>query len=176
MTNHVHFLVSPRKKDAISRVTQVVGSTYASYVNEKYERTGSLWEGRHRSCLVDSDQYLLTCHRYIELNPVRAGLVRVPGAYPWSSFRINASPATSWLAPHGAYLGLGKSAEDRTRAYLGMFDQSLADEDVDEIRATINSGMPLARESFIVDLERRHDVSFGRKRRGWPKRARIEAG
>lgn len=90
MTNHVHFLATPDDENAISRTMKVVGSRYAQYVNKKYRRTGTLWEGRHRSSLVQSERYLLTCMRYIECNPVRAQMVTRPEEYRWSSYGTNA--------------------------------------------------------------------------------------
>ena len=100
MTNHIHFLVSPEEADSISRVMQVVGSRYGYYFNKKYKRSGTVWEGRHKSSLVQSDRYLLTCMRYIELNPVVAGMVDKPEKYRWSSFLVNAWARTSLIAPH----------------------------------------------------------------------------
>jgi putative transposase len=90
MTNHIHILVTPESKRSISDTMKVVGSRYAQYINLKYRRTGTLWEGRHRSSLVQSERYLLSCYRYIELNPVRAGMVSRPEEYRWSSYAINA--------------------------------------------------------------------------------------
>ena len=90
MTNHIHFLVTPATDDAISQTMKIVGSRYAQYFNRKYKRTGTLWEGRHKSSLIQSECHLLTCYRYIELNPVRAGMVERPEEYIWSSYSANA--------------------------------------------------------------------------------------
>ncbi len=100
MTNHIHILATPDKVDSISNTMKVVGSRYAQYINRKYKRTGTLWEGRHRSSLVQTEKYLLTCSRYIELNPVRAGMVRRPEEYRWSSYGVNGWGDSSWLTPH----------------------------------------------------------------------------
>ena len=107
MTNHVHFLLTPESNTAVSNTMKVVGSRYALYINRRYGRTGTLWEGRHRSSLVDSECYLLTCMRYIELNPVRARMVVSPERYCWSSYAANASGVTTWIRPHGEYEALG---------------------------------------------------------------------
>lgn len=120
MTNHIHFLVTPDTETGISNTMKVVGSRYAQYIKPKYKRTGALWEGRHRSSLAQTDRYLLVCMRYIELNPVRAGMVGRPEEYKWSSYGVNAWGDNSWLTPRAGYLGLGESVdsqhgEDRKR-------------------------------------------------------------
>lgn len=89
MTNHVHLLLTPHHKDSIAKTLQSVGRRYVQYFNHVYQRTGTLWEGRYKATLIDSEAYLLTCYRYIELNPVRAGLVSHPREYPWSSYRLH---------------------------------------------------------------------------------------
>jgi putative transposase len=108
MTNHVHFLVTPGSDDAISKLMKNVGSRYAQYINRKYRRTGTLWEGRHKSSLIQSERYLLTCYRYIELNPVRAAMVKRPEEYRWSSYNANAWEDSSWLKPHTEYERLSR--------------------------------------------------------------------
>lgn len=90
MTNHVHLLMTPYEENSLGRVMQSLGRRYVQYFNYRYRRTGTLWEGRYRATLIDAESYLLTCYRYIELNPVRAGMVSHPGDYPWSSYRSNA--------------------------------------------------------------------------------------
>ena len=113
MTNHIHFLVTPEDEEAISKMMKSVGSRYAQYINLKYKRTGTLWEGRHRSSLVQTEKYLLRCYRYIELNPVRADIVKRPEEYKWSSYGVNAWGDDSWLVPHEEYLRLGKTTDER---------------------------------------------------------------
>ena len=90
MTNHVHLLMTPTTREGISRAMQSIGRRYVQYINREYRRCGTLWESRHKASLVDAERYLLTCYRYIELNPVRAGMVEHPGDYRWSSYRHNA--------------------------------------------------------------------------------------
>src|ERR1017187_9011678 len=90
MTNHVHLLVTPETESSLSKTMQSIGRRYVQYFNHVYGRTGTLWEGRYKSTLIDSERYLLTCMRYIELNPVRAEMLAHPGDYPWSSYRANA--------------------------------------------------------------------------------------
>ncbi len=101
MTNHVHLLLTPRDRDSISRLLQYVGRRYVAYVNHRYGRTGTLWEGRFKASVIDASEYLLRCYRYIELNPVRAGMVDSPRGYRWSSYRANAQGAADpAVSPH----------------------------------------------------------------------------
>jgi len=118
MTNHVHLLMTPESEDSISRLMKAQGSRYAFYVNKRYSRTGTMWEGHHKSSVVDADTYLLTCYRYIELNPVRASMVKMPEEYRWSSYCVNAwGEQDVWLTPHPTYLALGKDSSKRYYAY-----------------------------------------------------------
>jgi len=109
MTNHVHLLITPECVDSISNLMKVVCSRYAQYINKKYTRTGSLWEGRHKASVIDSESYLLKCYRYIELNPVTADMVKRPEGYAWSSNHCNAWGGQNRLiSGHESYLALAK--------------------------------------------------------------------
>lgn len=155
MTNHVHLLVTPMAAGSVSRMMQTLGRRYVRYFNHSYRRTGTLWEGRFRSCLVEADTYLLTCQRYIELNPVRAGMVARPSDYHWSSFHTNALGIASRLwTPHPVYLGLGGDAPERAQTYLGLFDTALGEQSVGEIRAATNMGLALGNDRFKEEIER----------------------
>jgi putative transposase len=122
MTNHVHLLCTPSNTTGISKMMQSLGRQYVRYFNYTYQRTGILWEGRFRSCLVQDQGYLFYLYRYIELNPVRANMVNDPAEYSWSSYQCNALGARSdLLTPHDSYLSLGKAEEDRCIAYRAMF-------------------------------------------------------
>ena len=134
MTNHVHFLVTPDDETAVSRTMKVVGSRYAQYVNKKYRRTGTLWEGRHRGSLVQAERYLLICMRYIECNPVRAQMVARPEEYRWSSYGANAWGDSTWLRPNAQYRGLGVTTSERAHAYRALFRTHVPDEDLHLIR------------------------------------------
>lgn len=126
MTNHVHLLVTPSSVGAVSRMMQWLGRQYVGYINGRYRRTGTLWEGRYKSCLVDTERYLLTCYRYIELNPVRAAMVADPADYAWSSYRANAQAlADPLVVPHAEYLRLGADAPERCVAYRYLFEDAL---------------------------------------------------
>jgi putative transposase len=119
MTNHVHLLVTPSEAGAIGMMMQDLGRRYVRVINTIHARSGTLWEARFRSGMIDSENYLLTCQRYIELNPVRAGLVSQPGAYPWSSHSYYAAEiANQLITEHPVYLRLGSTAPERSAAYL----------------------------------------------------------
>jgi putative transposase len=147
MTNHVHLLVTPPCATAVSDMMQIVGRRYVPYFNGRYRRTGTLWEGRFRSTPIDSERYFFTCARYIELNPVRAGIARHPGEYAWSSFRANAEQVTdSLVATHRLYDSLGSSSQARALAYAALFAMPQDDEAMNAIRRATNTGMPLLKE------------------------------
>lgn len=169
MTNHVHLLVSPVAHESISRLIQYVGMLYVTYVNRRYGRSGTLWEGRHKGSLVQASDYLLACYRYIELNSVRAGMVEVPGDYPWSSYRQNAfGEDAARLTPHDQYLALGKAAADRQHAYRGLFSNALGPDQLHAFRAAAQTGTRLGNDRFRKEVE----IAFGRRvgqaRRGRP--------
>jgi putative transposase len=136
MTNHVHLLVTPRSRGAVSRTMQRLGSLHAARVNANQGRTGTLWEGRFRSCLVDSEQYALSCIRYIELNPVRAGMVADAGGFRWSSFAFHARGVHDELiSPHPTYLSLGHDREERCAAYRVVVREAGYAAEIAELRA-----------------------------------------
>ena len=122
MTNHVHLLVTPKGNAETSLFMQYIGRRYVPYINHKYRKSGSIWEGRYKASLVQAEEYFLTVMRYIELNPVRAGMVAAPGHYRWSSFCHNTGiKKISFINPHPTYLALGVSEEERFRAYQALF-------------------------------------------------------
>ena len=145
MTNHVHILTTPMIDHGIPQMMQALGRRYVYYVNKTYRRTGTLWEGRYKSCLIDSDHHLLRCMRYSELNPVRANMVSHPGEYEWSSYRINAQGETSLLIEqHLLYLELGSTTEERNLAYRELFRDHMSAEALHEIRDALNCVHSLA--------------------------------
>lgn len=168
MTNHIHFLATPERSDSLSNLMKVAGSRYAQHINRKYKRTGTLWEGRHRSSLVQSETYLLSCYRYIELNPVRARMVTHPGDYPWSSYGANVTGASHWLVAHPEYLRLGPGVCERARAYEALFDQHLHEDDVSMIRKGLHFNHPTADERFCNAIEKEYGIDLGRMARGRP--------
>lgn len=154
MTNHVHLLVTPSTEHGLGKVVQMVGRYYVQYFNHQYHRTGTLWEGRYKASLLDSERYLLTCQRYIEMNPVRAGMVDHPAEYPWSSYRTNAVGEPSRLVtPHELYLRLGGTLDERRSAYRALFNHALSEETMEEIRDAANKGWALAGPRFLQEIE-----------------------
>lgn len=157
MTNHVHLLATPEFDDSISKVFQSVGRRYVQYFNFTYRRSGTLWEGRFRATVVDSEQYLLTLMRYIELNPVRAGMVAHPRDYAWSSYHYNAQGEAGlnadWITQHREYVRLGRSAAERQSAYRQLFRAALPAHDLKEIRESTHKGWALGNERFKAKIE-----------------------
>jgi putative transposase len=144
MSNHVHLLLTPRDAVLVPRILMSLGRRYVPYFNRRYVRTGTLWESRYRSSLVTNDFYLLACHRYVELNPVRAGMTADPAGYRWSSYGANAMGRDDALvAPHPLYLALGKSADERCAAYRMLFDVPMRPETLDEIRGSLKKSRPI---------------------------------
>jgi putative transposase len=168
MTNHVHLLLTPQRADSCAVLFKRLGLLHTQYTNRKYGRTGTLWEGRFRSCLVQSRRYLLACQRYVELNPVRAGIASHPGAYPWSSYLANAEGVQdSRITPHLDYLCLGRDDSERRHEYRRLFGSHLDDDLLREIRATTNGGYALGTEAFQRDVAQK----LGRRAaRGMPGR------
>lgn len=149
MTNHVHLLITPHEERSLSKAFQVLGRYYVQYFNYRYQRTGALWEGRYKAAPIDTEAYLLTCMRYIELNPVRAGMVAHPSEYPWSSYDCNAFGHTNNLVtPHLEYQRLGMIDEERQTAYQQLFNDQIAQKSMTEIREATNKGWVLGNEQF----------------------------
>jgi len=143
MSNHVHILATPDGVSSASNMMQQLGRKYVSYFNKAHCRTGTLWEGRFRSSSIRSVRYLFACYRYIELNPVRAGLVQLPGEYEWSSYRANAEGGWSdLLTPREEWLALGESRDLRVRQYRSIFGD-VVDEYDDQIRLALKKGRAL---------------------------------
>jgi len=171
MTNHVHLLLTPHHKDSIAKILQSVGRRYVQYFNHVYQRTGTLWEGRYKATLIDSEAYLLTCYRYIELNPVRAGMVSHPREYPWSSYRWHGEGKPDELVcDHAIYQALGESGGARLAAYCALFDSPLSENEIDTIREATNKAWVLGSERFreaVAALETRRvrPLPKGRPRR-----------
>lgn len=154
MTNHVHLLVTPQEAGALGTMMQDLGRRYVRVINTIHGRSGTLWEARFKASLVDSESYLLTCHRYIELNPVRAGLVRDAASYSWSSHAYYAGErANDLIAEHPLYLGLGATASERHAAFRSLFQTQLDERVVAQIRKAVNSDSALGSEAFMAEAE-----------------------
>jgi putative transposase len=153
MTNHVHLLLTPGKPESVGLLMKGLGQRYVQYINRTYRRSGTLWEGRFRSSLVQEEGYVLACYRYIELNPVRAGMVEHPGEYRWSSYRVNAQAEVSGLIrPHPSFLALGVGQEERLRAYRGLFSEQLEPVLVEQIRSATNGNYVLGNSRFAAQV------------------------
>lgn len=143
MTNHVHLLVTPRNTEACSSLMRSLAHRYAQYFNKKYARTGSLWEGRYRACLVESDSHVLACHRYIELNPVRAGMVGEAAGYSWSSYHVNSEGSVDPMVRiHPVVQAVGPDS------YRKLVADGLPRETLTEIRTSTQGGYPFASDAF----------------------------
>lgn len=169
MTNHVHLLVTPTLSNNVSLFMQFIGRRYVPYINHKYGKTGSIWEGRYKASLVQEDKYFLTVMRYIEMNPVRASMVDLPGHYPWSSYCHNAGiRRISFIRSHPVYIALGKTDRKRCVAYQKLFEGHLCSDDMRRIDESWLTGTPLGNDSFKGEVEQRLKCKVGQVRRGRP--------
>ncbi len=167
MTNHIHLLISGKTALAIGAVMKAVNERYVQYVNRTYERSGTLWDGRYYSSLVQEDNYFLACHRYIELNPVRAGIVASPADYRWSSYAGNAEGTSDpLLQPHLVYLGLGQDAASRQSAYKQLFEQEIDEELLGQLRDCVKGNRVTGTARYSAQV----DQTFGRAHRAKPGR------
>ena len=154
MTNHVHLLATPEDEQGVSRMMQSLGRRYVQRFNFNYRRTGTLWEGRYKSTLVDADSCLLTVYRYIELNPVRAKMVEHAAEYHWSSYQYNAiGKAIKLITPHEQYLKLGSTSAERQSAYRLLFRDHMVELDLKTIREATNKNWALGSERFKAQIE-----------------------
>ena len=174
MTNHVHLLLTPRLGESAGRLMKRLGQRYVQFVNRSHRRSGTLWEGRFRSCLIQQEAYLLACYRYIELNPVRAGMVARPADYPWSSYHANARGQTDALiVPHPLYLALDRADAKRRSAYRALFRKRLAPDFVDKLRRATNGNFAFGDEAFEAQVA----AALGRRvtpgKPGRPKREKA---
>ena len=169
MTNHVHLLASAERPYDLSYMMQHLGRRFVRYVNHVYRRSGTLWEGRFKASLVDTEAYFLRCSRYIECNPVRARMVMHPGDYRWSSYRAHALGAPDKLvSSHEQYERLGQDAAERQGAYRELCRSELDPKEIGEIRDTVNQGWPLGSERFKDEIERALQRAARPPKRGRP--------
>ncbi|MEQ1533568.1 MAG: transposase [Sideroxydans sp.] len=170
MTNHVHLLITPTDAAAIPKLIIALGRRYVQYINVSYRRTGTLWDSRYKSSLIQAEDYLLACQRYIELNPVRADMVNDPSHYRWSSYRSNGlGQPSDILTPHPLYLSLGITDEERQSAYRALFRAQLDDHAISDIRLALNQNQPLGNERFYQHIEQMTGQRRESKPRGRPR-------
>jgi len=170
MPNHIHLLMTPSSKQAVSRTIQYLGSSYVTYFNRRYKRNGTLWEGRHKGTIISADDYFFSCSRYIVLNPVRAGIVKNPGEYCWSSYQSNAlGNPDAIISPHEAYMSLASDARSRATAYQSIFEAIEFDAtEIQIIRASTQTGTPLGSKQFREHIETLLGCKVGHPVRGRP--------
>ncbi len=171
MTNHVHLLLTPEAAESASLMMKNVNQRYVQYINRTYDRSGTLWGGRFKSCLTETDQYALACYRYVELNPVRAKIVDHPKHYRWSSYAANAD---GWfnklLSPHPVYLALGLNDPERRKRYRALVQSGLDDDTVTRIRSATNTNMVLGNERFEREIAAMLGRSIVQRKRGRPRK------
>ncbi len=174
MDNHVHWLISSPEPENLSKFMQYLGRRYVPYFNHKYGKTGTLWEGRFKASLIDTEHYLLRCYQYIELNPVRANMVKYPEAYVWSSYRANAlAEVNPVLTAHKFYTRLGQTKQQRAEAYRESFKEKLDEYLVNDIRNAVQTGTPLGNERFKEQVEALLGKKVGYAARGRPKKIDV---
>jgi putative transposase len=170
MTNHVHLLLTPKRAEAVPRLIISLGRRYVQYINRSYRRTGTLWDSRYKSSLVQAETYLFCAQRYIELNPVRAAMVDDPAHYRWTSYRANAlGRADPRITPHPLYLAMAATDKDRQLAYRALFRSHLDQAAIDDIRLALNQNQPLGNERFLGRIEKMTGVRREARPRGRPR-------
>ena len=177
MLNHVHLVVTPADERSIAGTLQSLGRRYVGTINAQHQRSGTLWEGRHRATLIDGEAHLLACCRYVELNPVRAGMVKEPGRYALSSYHHNAlGEADPLITEHSLYRALGADAEARGKAYCDLFHEPLDDGFLGDLRAATNAGWVLGDAAFQARIA----AATGRRttpgKRGRPRKDELPRG
>lgn len=171
MGNHFHLLATPQTGDGLPLMMQAVGRSYVRYFNRRHQRTGTLWEGRYRSTIVQSERYLLACMAYIDLNPVRAAMVAQAGEYPWSSAAHHLGRShDALLTPHALYWQLGNTPFAREAAYGALLQAGLSAQQQEGLRSAVQSGWALGEEEFVAALQERTERRVRKGRPGRPVR------
>lgn len=174
MHNHVHIAATPHERDALANLMKSLNQRFVAHINKCHERTGTLWEGRFKSCLILDPDYFLTCMRYIELNPVRAGIVEHPREYRWSSYRANAEGSeNSCIAPHAHYLSLGPSDTERRAVYRELVAGASDEIATNLIRCATNANHIIGDPSSELELGAALAGRLPPGQRGRPKKGTI---
>ncbi|WP_343622815.1 REP-associated tyrosine transposase [Roseateles puraquae] len=175
MDNHFHLLATPPSADALSRMMQALGRRYVGWFNARHQRSGTLWEGRFRAGLIEGERHLLACMRYVELNPVRAGLCPQPQDWPWSSARHHLGlERLGVITEHPLYWSLGNTPFDREHAWREFMDQGVPAHEQALFTAAALRGRPVASEAFLKPLEEAHPRVAQKRPRGRPRKAVID--
>jgi putative transposase len=170
MSNHFHLLATPETAEGIPQMMQAVGRRYVRNYNLRYARTGTLWEGRYRSTLIQAERYLLACMVYLDLNPVRAGMVADPGDYPWSSYQHYIGRRHDKLVtPHPLYWELGNTPFSRDQAYLELVRAGISRQQEQALTDSALRGWALGEPDYVADLQRRTERRLARAQAGRPK-------
>ena len=169
MPNHLHVLATPSDEDGLAAMMQKVGRLYVPWFNNKYGRSGTLFQGRFRTSLIDPDAYFLACIRYIELNPLRSQLAFDPLDYPWSSYAHHAGVRPDPLiTDHAKYWELGNTPFQREAAFIELAQQGMSGQELDTINAAVLKGAPLGSHAFKVELEHKTRRQILPAKRGRP--------
>lgn len=172
MTNHLHLIVEPAEEDGLKIMMQSLGRRYVQYFNHVHKRTGTLWEGRYKSSLISKDNYLFACNRYVELNPVRAKMVKNLKEYPWVSYRYKAEGIPDKLIDEDSiYLGLGKTNKERQTKYKSLFLEDIPDGELNLIRFRTQKGGVIGSENFVIEMSKKVRRKLVLKARGRPKKS-----
>jgi putative transposase len=171
MDNHVHLLATPQQVDGLSRMMQSLGRRYVGWFNHRHGRSGTLWEGRFRAALIEGERHLLACARYIELNPLRAGMLMEAGSFAWSSCAHHLGRRRDPLVTeHPMYWALGNTPFEREAAYRELLEQGLSDEEVKALTASVLKGWPLGSAGFLQGLATQVDRPMAPRSRGRPRK------
>jgi putative transposase len=169
MSNHFHLLVTPQTEDGLPHLMQAVGRSYVRYFNGTHKRSGTLWEGRYKSTLIQTDRYLLACMAYIDLNPVRAGLVAQARDYPWSSFGYyTGQRADKFITPHPLVWELGNTPFAREAAYAELVQSGIGSVQQQALTDSALRGWALGEPDFVADLQRRTERRVSKAAAGRP--------
>lgn len=175
MPDHLHLLLTPSDEDGLGQMMQWIGRYYVPYFNQKYGRSGTLWNGRYKTSLIDAEQYFMLCSRYIEFNPVRNGMVGEPAEYPWSSYAHHAGLRSDGLiTDHAQYWALGNTPFQREAAYIELTGQALNADQISHIASAVLKGWPLGSEQFKTDLQRKVKRQVLPAKRGRPFKTTTE--
>lgn len=175
MTNHVHLIIDPGADERnLSMLMKRVAGRQTRYVNKMAKRSGTLWEGRYKSSPISTDNYLLACCRYVELNPVRAGIVAVPEDYRWSSYRAKVGMTKQdWLDFDPHYLGLASTAKKRRKEYRDFILGTISDEELEQIRNAVQRGQLTGNDKFVEEIEAKVGKRIEFRGQGRPRKAKI---